>query len=203
MQSSYFDIQSEIQSLETQKADLIEKAKLALDQERIPAIEEIVKLISLYGITSPELFPAKPTKQSAELPAKYKDPITGKVWSGRGGLPDWVGNRVDLDRYLNPDWVARQKPKKATKEAKVIESASVSEDISANDSSVTSAAKSPIDSAAQLIVIQPDNNPEVNATPIDVSGLVNSLPPTFEDSKTQQVIGQPFYLPGASAATST
>lgn len=91
--------------------DALER-KRAADAEIVPfrksAIEEIKDLIEIFGIKARELgfssdsFSSEPdpepAKQSDAIPMKYKDPVSGKEWSGRGRAPLWiVGNR---DEYL-------------------------------------------------------------------------------------------------------
>jgi len=36
-----------------------------------------------------------PKKQKADLPPKYRDPASGKTWSGRGREPLWLAGRRD------------------------------------------------------------------------------------------------------------
>ena len=73
----------------------------AREKELAAAIAHIKEQIAEYGITAEELgFAGKRTRkaQSGGLPPKYRDPKTGKTWSGRGRAPAWIGKR--RDRFL-------------------------------------------------------------------------------------------------------
>ena len=75
------------------------EAEVASDAERKAAIASIREEMSLYGITADDLGrsgtktrkggPAKST-----VPPKYRDPSTGKTWSGRGRAPLWIGQNA-------------------------------------------------------------------------------------------------------------
>src|ERR1700726_4451062 len=90
------------------------------EEKSAEARQQVSDLINKYGytalgLTQPKAKNSAPTKSR---PKKYRDPATGATWSGSGGLPYWVGDRVDLNLYLNPDWVVDQDAKKAAKKAK-------------------------------------------------------------------------------------
>lgn len=73
----------------------------AREKELTATIAQIREQIAEYGITAEELgFSSKRTasRKSAGLPPKYRDPKTGKTWSGRGRAPAWIGKR--RDRFL-------------------------------------------------------------------------------------------------------
>ncbi len=71
-------------------------------KEATGVIQGVKAAIDFYGLTAQDLFPkagkaatkAKPSKKSKKspLPAKYKDNVTGKTWSGRGRPPAWFVN---------------------------------------------------------------------------------------------------------------
>jgi DNA-binding protein H-NS len=65
-----------------------------------------------YGLTTDDLLPrrrgrpagsgAKTAKaEKTPYPPKYRDPKTGKTWSGRGRQPGWLGKNIN--RFLIPD----------------------------------------------------------------------------------------------------
>ncbi|GAA0836672.1 MAG: DNA-binding protein [Cupriavidus sp.] len=72
-------------------------------------IEQIRQLMVEYDLTAEDIAPKRrrgrpagstggaPKKTSA-LPPKYRDPKTGKTWSGRGRAPAWLGKRPE--RFL-------------------------------------------------------------------------------------------------------
>jgi H-NS histone C-terminal domain len=47
---------------------------------------------------------APPSATSSDKDAKYRDPVTGDTWSGRGRMPNWLKRKIDggdtLDKYL-------------------------------------------------------------------------------------------------------
>lgn len=68
-------------------------------------IEQIRALMEKYGLSIEDIVgkprrgrpagsgAAKAAKES--LPPKYRDPKTGKTWSGRGRAPAWLGKRPE------------------------------------------------------------------------------------------------------------
>ncbi len=88
--SSYQEILSQIE-------DLKRKAEGVRQQEMAGAIAEIKRLMAQFGITSDDLGLAArsgKTKSRGLVAAKYRDPVSGKTWTGRGRRPGWV---LDLE----------------------------------------------------------------------------------------------------------
>lgn len=85
--ASYQEILSQIESLK-------QKAEEARTQEMASAIAEIKRIMSQFGITPADLgFSGRGGKakgKGASVAAKYRDPASGKTWSGRGRRPAWV-----------------------------------------------------------------------------------------------------------------
>jgi DNA-binding protein H-NS len=97
-----------------------EMEKLQLEAERVKASEvagviaKIKSAIDFYGIAPGDLFGAKPAKggegkrkytvrknakpAKAPSPPKYKDPETGKTWTGHGKRPDWFVRAIEGGR---------------------------------------------------------------------------------------------------------
>lgn len=87
--ASYQEILSQIE-------DLKQKAQDARKQEMAGAVGEIKRLMGEYGITIEDLGgKAGKSKSRGAAAAKYRDPASGKTWSGRGRRPGWV---VDLEK---------------------------------------------------------------------------------------------------------
>jgi len=80
--ASYQEILSQIE-------DLKQKAQEARKQEIAGAMTEIRRLMAEYGITLADLG-GKSGKVKTRGAAKYRDPASGKTWSGRGRRPGWV-----------------------------------------------------------------------------------------------------------------
>jgi len=75
-------------------------------------IEQIRQLMADYDLTPEDIAPKRrrgrpagsgagtgaARKAASALPPKYRDPKTGKTWSGRGRAPAWLGKRPE--RFL-------------------------------------------------------------------------------------------------------
>jgi DNA-binding protein H-NS len=83
--ASYQEILNQIQQLQ-QQAEEVRK------QEMASAIAEIKRLMAQYDISPADLgFGGRGGKGRGKgHAAKYRDPISGKTWSGRGRRPAWV-----------------------------------------------------------------------------------------------------------------
>ena len=79
------------QELKAQADALIKQAEEIRKQENKDLIIELRAVIREHGITADQLGFAPAGKGSRKTaPAKYRDPITGKTWSGRGRTPLWL-----------------------------------------------------------------------------------------------------------------
>ncbi len=86
--SSYQEILSQIE-------DLKRKAEDVRQQEMAGAIAEIKRIMAQFGISSDDLgFSNRAVtvkgKSRGLVAAKYRDPNSGKTWTGRGRRPGWV-----------------------------------------------------------------------------------------------------------------
>ena len=75
------------------------------------AISTAKNLVSMYEIVSADLFhkgkkeskkalkAAKKSTEVKKVEAKYRDPLTGKEWSGRGISPLWIRDQ-DKSKFL-------------------------------------------------------------------------------------------------------
>ncbi len=86
--ASYQEILNQIEELK-QKANEARKAELA------GAITEIKRLMAEFGITVEDLGGKAGKTKARAGSAKYRDPASGKTWSGRGRRPAWV---LDLEK---------------------------------------------------------------------------------------------------------
>lgn len=71
------------EALDKQLAELRER-------ETRQALNEIVSKMREYSISINELMGGKAGSQPDEPPAKYRDPVSGSTWSGRGRAPGWI-----------------------------------------------------------------------------------------------------------------
>jgi DNA-binding protein H-NS len=91
----------------TLEALLAEQARLQAEihtlqlHHRQQALDEIKTLMTKYGITVADLdgvpVPAARTVRRM-VPAKYRDPVSGHTWSGRGRSPTWIRGK-DRDAF--------------------------------------------------------------------------------------------------------
>jgi len=84
--SSYQDILNQIETLKQQ-------AEEARKQELASAIAEIKSIMAQFGITAADLGfggRGRGKGKGSAAAAKYRDPVSGKTWSGRGRRPAWV-----------------------------------------------------------------------------------------------------------------
>jgi DNA-binding protein H-NS len=88
-----------IAQLLAQKAALEAQIKAARKAENAEAIAQVKALIAEHGLTQQDIFGGakRGRKASGSVAPKYKDPISGKTWSGRGKAPKWIDGK---DRSL-------------------------------------------------------------------------------------------------------
>jgi DNA-binding protein H-NS len=74
------------------KAELDAQIEAARKAENAEAIEKVKALVAEHGLTAQDIFGGakRERKASGKVAAKYKDPISGKTWSGRGKAPTWI-----------------------------------------------------------------------------------------------------------------
>jgi DNA-binding protein H-NS len=84
-----------LEELIKQREELELKIKNTRDLERSRAIDDIKRQVKLYAISPYDIF----SDISVKVEAKYKNPLTGETWSGRGKTPKWLEgkNRSDFE----------------------------------------------------------------------------------------------------------
>lgn len=93
---SYKSVVKKIEALQ-KKAEALRQKELAIQQEsadHLAKIAEIRGLMEKYNISLADLggVGVKKSKKSTRPPVlpKYRDPVSGQTWSGRGRTPLWV-----------------------------------------------------------------------------------------------------------------
>lgn len=99
-------LQKQIEALQ-RKADAIRKAEMA------EAVKKAKQLIAQYGLTAQDVGlvgkssrgkpHVKGTASGATKTAgvaKYRDPQSGKTWTGRGKPPNWIAGVADRTKFL-------------------------------------------------------------------------------------------------------
>jgi DNA-binding protein H-NS len=115
--TTYSNVKAQIAKLEKQAADLFKK-------EAAGVIEKARALIQEYGLTAADLGLAGKTttpKKASAKPAgvaKYRDPVSGKTWTGHGKAPGFITEGVaagkSRDAFLIGKKAPAAKPAKAT-----------------------------------------------------------------------------------------
>jgi len=94
-----------LQELIAQKEALDKLIQEQRTAELSEAVSKVKALIAEYGLTQDDIFggvrAAKKDKVEgvkAKVAAKYRDPVSGKEWSGRGIAPKWLQglNKADF-----------------------------------------------------------------------------------------------------------
>lgn len=77
-----------------ERAALEQKIALARSEKRASAIATIKQMMSEFDIDVAELGGRRaPKRLAGQQPAKYRDPESGKTWSGRGKAPAWIAGK--------------------------------------------------------------------------------------------------------------
>ncbi len=87
-----------LQELIAQKEALEKLIQDTRQTELAEAISQVKTLIATFGLTQEDIFGAsrgakKVKAEGSKVAAKYRDPVTGKEWSGRGLAPKWLQGR--------------------------------------------------------------------------------------------------------------
>jgi len=79
------------EELKAQADALMKQAEDTRKQENRETIADIKAIIREKGITAEQLGFAPAGKGSRKpAPAKYRDPVSGQTWAGRGRIPKWM-----------------------------------------------------------------------------------------------------------------
>jgi DNA-binding protein H-NS len=90
--------------LRAKAAEILAQAEAVKAEEKQQAAQACRAMIASYGITAKDLGLDKATKAKSgpkpgnKVAPKYRDPLTGATWSGRGKTPNWI-NGADRSVY--------------------------------------------------------------------------------------------------------
>ncbi|PQJ96920.1 hypothetical protein CXB77_05105 (plasmid) [Chromatium okenii] len=95
---------STLDELLQQQEILQQEIDAARKLERRSKIKELRASLEKYALTAEDVFPQlKPkTPVKPPLPPKYRDPNSGKTWSGAGRAPWWMKGRNYDDFLIEP-----------------------------------------------------------------------------------------------------
>jgi len=97
MELSYKELVQQRQALEQQIRD-------ARNRELSDAVSRVRSLIVEYELTEQDVFPRGrglriSSSAGTKVAPKYRDPSTGKTWTGRGKAPRWIQNVADRSQF--------------------------------------------------------------------------------------------------------
>lgn len=83
-----------LQELIAQKAAIEQQIAETRQREMTEAVARVHAIVAEYGLTAEDVFPNGKTKakgkSTGKVAAKYRDPLSGKTWTGRGVAPKWI-----------------------------------------------------------------------------------------------------------------
>jgi DNA-binding protein H-NS len=84
-----------------QKAVLDDQIEAARKAETSKVIANVKALVAEHGLTQQDIFGGakRGRKPSGSVAPKYKDPISGATWTGRGKAPKWIEGK-DQTQFL-------------------------------------------------------------------------------------------------------
>lgn len=89
---------SKLKDLQAQIAALQSQVEEVRRTEVGEAIAKVRAIVEEYDLKASDIFAVRGRKAASsskrsEVAAKYKDPISGKTWSGRGLTPKWLAGK--------------------------------------------------------------------------------------------------------------
>ena len=86
-----------IAQLVAQKEALEEQIEAARKAENAAVIAQVKALVAEHNLTAQDIFGgkrgSKAKTEGGKVAAKYKDPISGATWTGRGKAPKWIDGK--------------------------------------------------------------------------------------------------------------
>lgn len=84
--------------------ELTTKIETLRKQQKNDALAQIAAIVEEYQITPEEILVAigksdKTTRKRGKVAPKYRDPISGVTWTGRGKAPAWIAGK-DRSAFL-------------------------------------------------------------------------------------------------------
>lgn len=88
-----------IADLIAQKEEIEQKIKELRKSERHAAIAKVREIIAEFDLMADEVFAKVAKGVRTKAAPKYRDPASGKTWTGRGRTPRWLDGK-DANEYL-------------------------------------------------------------------------------------------------------
>lgn len=80
------------------KQAAIEKQRKKLAEERAADLNTVKVLVTRHGFKWSDI--RAPQKSRGKVPPKYRDPVSGALWTGRGRAPLWIRDHADRSKFL-------------------------------------------------------------------------------------------------------
>lgn len=82
------EIDTQINALKAQREEIRKS-------EHKGAVEKVRALVAEYGLTESDVFAqsrarGRSATTGSKVAPKYRDPVTGATWTGRGKAPKWI-----------------------------------------------------------------------------------------------------------------
>lgn len=97
---------STLQELIAQREEIEKQISNLRQAEKRSAIDKVRELIAEFELAQDDIFgtsrgpkKVKAPGTKAKVAAKYRDPVSGKEWSGRGISPKWLHGQ-DKEKFL-------------------------------------------------------------------------------------------------------
>ncbi len=91
-----------LKELLQQQQALAVQIEEARKREIADAVAQVRSLIDQYQLTERDVFPSgrrASSRTGSKVPPKYRDPLTGQTWTGRGKAPKWIDGQ-DRTKFL-------------------------------------------------------------------------------------------------------
>jgi len=88
-----------IAELIAQKEEIEQKIKELRKSERHAAIAKVREIIAEFDLMADEVFAKVAKGVRSKADPKYRDPASGKTWTGRGRTPRWLDGK-DANDFL-------------------------------------------------------------------------------------------------------
>lgn len=80
----------ELEALCAQRAELDGKIQGIRNEKRSIDLQTVKKLVQEHNFNVGEVFNRRHGNSAKKVAPKYRDPATGKTWTGRGKTPRWL-----------------------------------------------------------------------------------------------------------------
>jgi DNA-binding protein H-NS len=91
-----------LKELMAQRTALDEQINALQKEAKAQAVTNVKNLVAEFGLTSAEIFETSrkaSVGSGLKVAAKYRNPETGEVWTGRGRAPKWIDGK-ERDQFL-------------------------------------------------------------------------------------------------------